>query len=725
MSLPGRIGGYEVIGLIGEGGMGVVYRARDPRFDRVVAVKVLHPQLRREPGVTERFRTEAVIQAKLQHPHIVNVLDFVEEGELLAIVQEYVAGQPLDTLLRARGAQGPAWAVHVVGQVAGALGHAHASGLVHRDVKPSNILVSDLDFHAKVTDFGIAKVLGTEKLRTATGARMGTLAYMSPEQIRSPKHLDQRTDVYALGAVLYEVLTGQPPFDADTEYELMERILKEPPPRPPILAGEAAGLALVIETAMAKDPTRRYPSCLEMRQALVASGAPGGHDLAPPPAPIARPVTMASPVPAPLGRPGASERGGAESPAAGRRPAAASPRSAGIGTRAIMAGAGIVLTAILLGAIAFGAHQRRREQEQQVVQRQLDLERENERLSARAEREAEEARRAAASAARVQREQEEEKLRLQREREDLHQRRFTAQDDGSVVDTGTGLVWAPADSARPMTWSAARSYCEAFTQGGRSGWRLPTRSELEGLLIEDAAGGLKGPASIALSGKEYWTADQLRCGGIDASGRDLSQTCAEVVELSPLRSSFTRSFAPLGEAKLALPVLDPRSAPPRPAQGPGDEALRRLAEADARHAREVAEAERAASRRTQEVASQIVGRWWREYSQPVSGGGRTLEGVIREAWRFDGSQLSIEVVKMEVGGVSILDRWKKSGLAQAADGPLAANGSRYTVTGNTVALTSPRGGFFSFNVEFRDGTLVLTQASGVSMVLRREEGAVQ
>jgi serine/threonine-protein kinase len=265
------IGHYELLSVLGDGGMGTVYKARDPRFDRTVAIKVLHAHIRREPGVAERFRTEAVIQAKLQHPHIVTVLDFVDDGERLAIVQEFVAGQPLDELLRTKGAQPSGWAARVLDQVAGALGHAHAQGLVHRDVKPSNILIAELDGQplAKVTDFGIAKVLGTEKLRTATGAKMGTLAYMAPEHIRSPNLVDARSDIYALGAVLYEMLTGRPAFEAETEYGLMEAILRQEVSTPSAVEPSVPSvLDAVVQRAMAKDPPVRFQSCADMRQAL-------------------------------------------------------------------------------------------------------------------------------------------------------------------------------------------------------------------------------------------------------------------------------------------------------------------------------------------------------------------------------------------------------------------------------------------------------------------------
>jgi hypothetical protein len=250
--------------------MGAVYRARDPRFDREVAIKVLHPQFQRDPGVVERFKSEAVIQAKLNHPHIVSVLDFLADEPYLAMVMEHVEGVTLSRLIEeSRGPVPVERAVRLMDQVLSAVAYAHKRGLVHRDIKPSNILVQRLEGeeYAKVTDFGIAKILGSEKLRTATGAKMGTLAYMSPEHVRSPKHVDVRSDVYSLGVVLYELLTGRLPYDADSEYDLMQRIVEQPVEA--VLDGRVpARLRPALARAMAKAPGERFGSCGEMAEAL-------------------------------------------------------------------------------------------------------------------------------------------------------------------------------------------------------------------------------------------------------------------------------------------------------------------------------------------------------------------------------------------------------------------------------------------------------------------------
>ena len=267
--MTSRIGQYEILDLLGDGGMGSVYRGRDPRFDRPVAIKVLHPQLARDPGIVERFRSEAVIQAKLRHPSIVMVHDFVAEGAVLAIVMEMIEGTSLAGVLeKARGPMAPARAVRLMTQILSAMAYAHRQQLVHRDIKPSNVLVELLDGEevAKVMDFGIAKILGTEKLKTATGATMGTLSYMSPEQVRSPKNVDARSDIYSLGVVLYEMLTGRTPFDADSEYELMDRIVREEPPVPSrVIQGIPPSFDAVVRRAMAKQPEDRYLDCATFR----------------------------------------------------------------------------------------------------------------------------------------------------------------------------------------------------------------------------------------------------------------------------------------------------------------------------------------------------------------------------------------------------------------------------------------------------------------------------
>lgn len=287
MQANGMIGHFRIESLLGEGGMGTVYKAIDTRFNRPVALKQLHQHLRHDDAVMDRFKTEAVIQARLRHPNIVTVYDFLIDEEVAAIVMEYVNGPSLDRIIQSRGALPEKACIEIMRQILEALAEAHTQGLVHRDIKPSNVLV---EFRggkptAKITDFGVAKVLGTEKMRTATSARMGTLCYMSPEQVRSPKLVNHRSDIYSLGAMLYEMVSGTLPFEADSEFEVMRRIIAQSP-RSPSLAhpGVSPTMERIILTAMAKDPERRYQSCVDFGEALSAASRP----VARPPRPVPR-----------------------------------------------------------------------------------------------------------------------------------------------------------------------------------------------------------------------------------------------------------------------------------------------------------------------------------------------------------------------------------------------------------------------------------------------------
>jgi ketosteroid isomerase-like protein len=259
---------YEVLEVLGDGGMGTVYKARDPRFDRLVAIKVLHPHFARDPEVVARFKAEAIIQAKLSHPNIVAVYDFVATSSELAMILEYVDGLPLDRWIEAEhGPIGANRAVRIMDHVVSAIAHAHQQGLVHRDIKPSNIMVQSLSEErvAKVLDFGVAKILGSAKFQTATRAKVGTLAYMSPEHIRSPRSVDARSDIYSLGVILYEMLAGTLPFDADSEYELEQKIIQEP--APPLTRADAL-LASIVGKALQKNPAERFQTCHELRSAV-------------------------------------------------------------------------------------------------------------------------------------------------------------------------------------------------------------------------------------------------------------------------------------------------------------------------------------------------------------------------------------------------------------------------------------------------------------------------
>ncbi|HEX6797483.1 MAG TPA: serine/threonine-protein kinase [Ktedonobacterales bacterium] len=271
--LTGRTLGHYVLGpLLGTGGMAEVYRARDTRLRREVAVKVLPPTLAADPSYVTRFRSEAQRVAALRHANIVPVYEFGEQDGLLYLVMPLVPGSLRDSLLRS-GTLRTADALAVAIQVASALEAAHAQGIVHRDVKPENILL-DRDGHALLTDFGIARELaflrraGAVQTLAATGLPVGTPEYMAPEQLRNGP-IDQRADVYALGAVLYELLCGVAPHEAGTPYEVAALALTEPivPPSEhnPKIWPE---LDDVLLKALASDADERYPSVASFASAL-------------------------------------------------------------------------------------------------------------------------------------------------------------------------------------------------------------------------------------------------------------------------------------------------------------------------------------------------------------------------------------------------------------------------------------------------------------------------
>ncbi len=259
---------YEIIHTLGQGGMGVVYLARQKRLDRHVAIKSISPYLAQEPEVRERFAAEASVLARLAHPHIVTLYDYIEEPDALYLVMEYVEGKSLSDLLKA----GPLPLESIrkyMAQVLEAFEYAHAKGVIHRDIKPSNVMITP-EGQVKILDFGVAKILTADHSQTRTGMRLGTLMYMSPEQVKGEKVLDRRSDIYSLGVVLYEMLTGQPPYDMELgEFEMSLRIVKEPLfnlSRPP--AGVPMGVLEVVLRATEKDPALRYDTCEALREDL-------------------------------------------------------------------------------------------------------------------------------------------------------------------------------------------------------------------------------------------------------------------------------------------------------------------------------------------------------------------------------------------------------------------------------------------------------------------------
>ncbi len=259
-------GRYRLVELLGQGGMATVYRARDAQLDRDVAVKLLRPELGRDPEFLARFRDEARSAASLSHPNIVAVFDFGEDESGPYIVMELVDGQDLASILRGQGPLAPRQAARISAEVAKALQAAHARGLVHRDVKPSNILISR-DGRVKVADFGIARAV-TESQLTLPGTTMGSVHYFSPEQVRG-EVATGASDVYSLGIVLFESLTGQRPFSGDGSAAVALARLTTTPPRPSALRPAVPPeLDRIVQRAMALDPASRYPSAAAMASAL-------------------------------------------------------------------------------------------------------------------------------------------------------------------------------------------------------------------------------------------------------------------------------------------------------------------------------------------------------------------------------------------------------------------------------------------------------------------------
>jgi eukaryotic-like serine/threonine-protein kinase len=268
---------YELQEVVGTGGMSSVYRAVDTLLERNVALKILHPHYGEDAEYVERFRREARSVAQLSHPNIVTVIDRGESDGQQYIVFEYVDGESLKQLVDRTGPLPARRAVELGLQVAEALAFAHNAGLVHRDVKPQNVLVTE-DGEAKVTDFGIARSLDVEHGVTQTGTVLGTSNYLSPEQARG-QTVTPATDVYSLGVVLYELLTGEVPFPGENFVAVAMKHINEEPPsllerRPDV----PMRLVAAIDRALAKDPAQRFPSmsafCAELRACLVDLGTP-------------------------------------------------------------------------------------------------------------------------------------------------------------------------------------------------------------------------------------------------------------------------------------------------------------------------------------------------------------------------------------------------------------------------------------------------------------------
>jgi serine/threonine protein kinase len=279
MALPNgtRLGAYEIAGLVGSGGMGEVYRAHDTKLQRDVAIKVLAAHLAAAPDARARFEREALSVAKLSNPNILSIYEFGQQAGIAFVVMELVEGETL----RARLDRGPLpqrRAVAFALQIARGIGAAHARGIVHRDLKPENVMITP-DDHIKVLDFGLAKYVessaseethGGTRVKTSAGTVLGTFAYMAPEQVRGLA-IDHRTDIFAFGAMLYEMLSGEAAFEGETAADTMTAILtKEPPDLNTTQLAISPNLDRIVRRCLEKAPELRFQAANDLALALEA-----------------------------------------------------------------------------------------------------------------------------------------------------------------------------------------------------------------------------------------------------------------------------------------------------------------------------------------------------------------------------------------------------------------------------------------------------------------------
>ena len=353
-----RIAGYQIQELIGRGGMAVVYRAADVRLDRLVALKVLAPELARDSAFRQRFIRESRSGAAVDHPNVIPVFEAGEADGVLFIAMRYVAGRDVRGLIEREGPLRPSRVVSIVTQIASALDTAHAHGLVHRDVKPANMLLGTVASgsapdHVYLSDFGLSKMSVAAVSLTGTGQFLGTLDYMAPEQVEG-RPIDGRTDLYALACAAFEMLTGRPPFQREQDLAVMWAQVSAPPPpvrefRPEL----PADVDQVMSKALAKAPDNRHASCLEfatdLRAACMAAPSGGASGRGAPtelagaigPVPPATELAFAAPSAGPGASPPAGPPAGAAHPPVGTGQApAATPAYEATITEAAVGGAG-------------------------------------------------------------------------------------------------------------------------------------------------------------------------------------------------------------------------------------------------------------------------------------------------------------------------------------------------------------------------------------------------
>jgi serine/threonine-protein kinase len=265
---------HRIEGLLGQGGMGVVYRATDLRLNRSVALKIIKPELSLDDDFRHRFRRESELAASIRHPNVVTIYQAGDSDGLLYVTMDLIEGTDLRAMLGERGRLDPGTAASIGSQIAAALDAAHAHGLVHRDVKPANILVANgAPLHVYLTDFGLTKRTSSQSGLTKTGLFVGTLDYAAPEQIKGWP-VDARTDVYALGCVWFEMVAGQPPFRRDNDMATLYAHMTEPAPSlATVVPGVPQALDDAVQRALAKEPDDRYPSAGDLARATAAAAA--------------------------------------------------------------------------------------------------------------------------------------------------------------------------------------------------------------------------------------------------------------------------------------------------------------------------------------------------------------------------------------------------------------------------------------------------------------------
>ncbi|HXV44166.1 MAG TPA: serine/threonine-protein kinase, partial [Anaerolineae bacterium] len=294
-------GRYKLEAVLGQGGMSTVYKTTDANLQRPVALKLIHAHLSNDPEFVRRFEQEAAAVARLRHPNIIQIYDFAHEGDLSYMVMEYVPGETLQDKLKALNATNQrlplAETIQLMAIICDTVAYAHNRGMIHRDLKPANVMLTPQGLPV-LMDFGVAKMLGEGHL-TATGTIVGTARYMSPEQA-SGEHPDKRTDIYSLGVILYEMTTGRPPFDGDSDIAILMKHVSQPVPDIRQIQSSVPDLLVaVIEKALAKNPAERYQTAADMAIALRAISLQPRHtgslpvvapSFPPSPAPLVQPA---------------------------------------------------------------------------------------------------------------------------------------------------------------------------------------------------------------------------------------------------------------------------------------------------------------------------------------------------------------------------------------------------------------------------------------------------